>query len=170
MRIIISGDLHVGKSSLVASLTSHLPAGAVGRVLTVPLFREQEKVGFCLEAPSGDREVFAHADWAEEPRFGPFGLKPEVFADFGCRALAQAADRDWLVIDELGAMEEHALPFAEAVADAFRDRDRIVAVVQRRALVDWVRRIGLERLDGIFCVHPDNREAMANCLSRLLLE
>ncbi len=93
-----------------------------------------------------------------------------MFADFGCRALAQAADRDWLVIDELGVMEEHALPFAEAVADAFRDRDRIVAVVQRRALVDWVRRIGLERLDGIFCVHPDNREAMANCLSRLLLE
>jgi nucleoside-triphosphatase THEP1 len=169
MRVIISGDLHVGKSSLVASLTGALPPGAVGRLLTVPVFADERKVGYCLEDPSGERMVFAHADWTGEPRFGPFGLKPDIFATFGRDALAMAVERDWLVIDELGAMEAAAAPFTNAVVEAFQTRDNIVAVVQARALADWLGRIGLDRLDGIFCVHPDNREAMAHCLSRLLL-
>jgi nucleoside-triphosphatase len=87
------------------------------------------RVGFRVEAVSGERAVLARAGLGSPVRVGRYGVDLEAFERVALPALRAAAPGGVAVIDEIGRMELASSAFREALLRLLGGPARVVATV-----------------------------------------
>ncbi len=134
MRILITGGRHVGKSTLVRRLFENLAIQPVG-LKTFPFTQNERTVGYFLQnLQTGEKRVFAHVNFKGDIRFGNFGVRSEVFEEFGVAALNELlVPGGWILVDEIGLMEMHCTEFIRAALKVWASPRNQLWVVQKRS-------------------------------------
>lgn len=89
------------------------------------------RIGFAVEALSGERAVLAHVDASGPPRVGKYGVDVAAFELVALPALDAGAGI--LIVDEIGKMELASTRFRSAVSRLFETRRPLVATVPLHA-------------------------------------
>ena len=150
-KIVLSGGIGSGKSTAVRAAMQRLGWEAPAGFFTHWAGADRGAETLYIETWAGARQVMARragAAWQLEPGFVP-----------AAAASLAAAGRP-VVIDELGAIELAAPEFAAAVARLFRGPAPVLAVIQRRALADWLKIIGAEHVTHRCEVTPETRAGL----------
>jgi nucleoside-triphosphatase THEP1 len=160
MRIVITGEIQSGKSTVLNKVRKEIPSANCQGLLTLPIIENKVIQGFYLKSLDGSTETFAHVDFDKFHSFGMFGLHLDVFDDFGCNVLHHAMESDYIILDELGVMEQNADAFVKEVVEIFQEKKNVLAVIQQRALDFWRSKIGEDFIDMIFTVTLENRNTL----------
>ena len=88
------------------------------------------RVGFAIEAITGEKAILAHIELPGPPRVGRYGVDVASFERIALPALAQT-DAGVVLIDELGKMELASAAFRNQVQQTFARPTATVATVQR---------------------------------------
>ncbi len=134
MRILITGERGVGKSTLVEQIFKKLMIKPSG-FRTIPLYKNSRKMGYFIQdLQTSEKRLFAHRDFTSRRRFGGFGIHQKAFDEFGTQILERAvSERSWILIDEVGVMEVGSLPFVEALKNLWKSPLNQFWVVQKRS-------------------------------------
>ena len=136
--IIMTGDVHVGKSTLLQKALALLDEDYCG-IFCRPVFENGERVGYGLTRTDGSEpDVFAHRDFQSDLSLGPFKCNLRPFARAATylqHCLSEGAHL--VVIDEIGVIEKSASAYVEAVIKILDSPVSALFVVQRRAAYFW---------------------------------
>jgi nucleoside-triphosphatase len=129
LRILLEGRPGSGKTTVARRLVGELrEAGVRVTGFTTEEIREgRTRVGFAVEAVSGERAVMAHVDFSGPPAVGKYGVDLVTFESIALPAMAGRADV--VVIDELGKMELASEAFRRAVRTLLESEVSVVATV-----------------------------------------
>ncbi len=177
-KIIVTGEIGVGKSTLVKNVlspasqqfdrrdnypASHCFAGfeILTGFQTKKIFRNNIIIGFDLEEISGESQTFAHVDFIDHKKFSTYGVKLNVFENFGVEVLKRCEkSKSFLLIDELGKMERTASEFSTRIKNIIISKEQFLIVIQKRALDFWLSECNINKKNNItiFEVTRENRE------------
>jgi len=156
-RIILTGEKQVGKSTVCRKVMDAL---APGELFGFRTFRTPE--GFALSSWGGKPAAFA--SWKSAGRdFEDLQIDLSVFNSAGAAVLVTASPAAWLVMDELGIMEQRAGKFVQAVRAAWSGPNPGIAVIQKRALDFWRNELK-ENPCPVFEITTENRDAAPGIL------
>ncbi len=132
MKLVISGNPGVGKTSFVQTLLSELPFKA-GGIVTQEIRVMGRRVGFNVRDLATGREgILAHLHHAHGPKLGRYRVHTQDLEEVGAAAIEQAVDTaELIVIDEVGPMELTSPRFIIAVRKALESDVRMVLTVHR---------------------------------------
>lgn len=132
----------------------------VGGFTTEEIRERGHRVGFVVEAVSGEREVLAHVDRRAPPRVGKYGVDLDALERVAIPALGGRPAV--LVIDELGKMELASEAFRGTVERALEGDAHVVATVHahRHPFTD-----GLKRRLEMIRVTRSNRDGLPEDLA-----
>lgn len=168
MKIAVTGAPGSGKSTLVARVVGEVPLAAGGMV-TAEIRKCGRRVGFSVRDLATGREgILAHLHLEDGPPFGKYRLNLRDLEEIGVRAIERAlAERELVVIDEVGPMELQSPAFIGAVERALREAPNLLVTVHRASNHPLAYRIrhGVDRLVRITA---GNRDAAAAEIARLL--
>jgi nucleoside-triphosphatase len=167
--IFLTGNLHVGKSTIVNNVLARLNISDVGGYRTEAIFEHGKKVGFKMISFSGEEEIFAHVDFDKGDRFDIFRVQLQVFETFASEILIHALDHSQLIVmDEIGAMEKKSRNFQKAIAACLDSKIVVLGVFQKRA--DWIEEMLRDRDDvAVFKISKQNREIMQEKVLQFLI-
>ncbi|MFO7958849.1 MAG: nucleoside-triphosphatase [Candidatus Brocadiia bacterium] len=159
MNVIVTGPIGSGKTTAVRQAVRGMAPAWVGGICTYPVLRNGRKVALALASHDGQERVFARAPGgADSP--ADFEVDLRVFNSFGVDLLRRAAEAPLVVLDELGLLEQQARDYCDAVADLWRQHDRVVAVTQQRALAFWQDRLGPDVPHESFDLNASDRDTL----------
>ncbi len=171
--IIISGEIGVGKSTLIKRLTT---------ALDVPTY------GFYTKRANEPNEsglfpIYLHpAQCTEKERIytaaNTVGLVgsaertafPNVFDTLGVECIRSAKSDGIIVMDELGFLERDAFLFQSAVLDALSDNTPVIAAIKARHDIEFLERVRAHENVLLYTVTEQNRDALYMELKSLLIE
>lgn len=169
--VFLTGDIQVGKSTLIARVLAAHPDWRVGGFRTVCRLGDVPgAVGGVYLQPADAPDTPCTA----ENRVGVRGWEgmaacyPEAFDRLGPRFLTHDR-RDLLLMDELGRMEREAKHFCAAVLRALDGFTPVLGVLQPRSLplLDAVR---AHSQTSVIEVTPENRFELASRVDALVTE
>ncbi len=168
--IFLTGEVGIGKSTVIRKVLSMLPDASCGGFRTVSLAPITE--GSVLD-------VFIERAWEQTPhdvahragsRFGHgrFSPYPEVFDTVGTSILSSPPAAAMLILmDELGMMENDAFLFRRAVLEALDGPLPVLGVIKPRHS-DFLDTIRAHDNCTVFEVTKDNRDCLPSSLVELL--
>lgn len=131
--ILITGRPRVGKTTLIKTAASLLGDRAGGFYTEeIPGEGVRGRRGFKIVTLDGRQGVLADVGIESGPHVGKYGVNLSDLDEIGVAALDEATEeRDWIVIDEIGKMEEFSERFKKAVIDALDSEKRVLATIRR---------------------------------------
>ncbi|ADC88800.1 protein of unknown function DUF265 [Thermocrinis albus DSM 14484] len=174
MKIVITGEPGVGKTTLVKKLVQMLGDRAVG--FWTEEIRDKKtgkRTGFKVINTQGQEVVFASKFFTSRHLVGSYGVNVERFEKVALPVLEEAikAEKDKVVvIDEVGKMELFSRPFRELVRQILHDpTKRVVVTIPIRDVHPLVKEI--RRLKGAVLIELtlENRERIHQDIFQLLL-
>jgi len=168
MRIAVTGNPGVGKSTLVSRVVERVPLSA-GGLVTQEIRKCGRRVGFSLRnLATGQEGVLAHIHLVDGPGFGPYRINLHDLDEIGALAIERAVEeRDLVVVDEVGPMELHSPRFIAAVDQALTQAKNLLVTVHRASnhpLAYQIRR----GVDRYLRLTRDNRDEQVAEVLRLL--
>ena len=159
MKIVVSGAIGAGKSTVVRAALKQLGWAAPGGFFTHWGGVERGAPRLYIETWSGAVQPMAHRR-AEAPggECPPYELDLARFNPVAIGSLSIPGRP--IVIDELGLIELGSADFTKALAEAFRGPAPVLAVIQQRALASWLRLIGSENVRHQLLVESATRAAL----------
>ena len=130
--ILITGRPRVGKTTLIKYCAKKLSDHA-GGFYTEEIKGEgiRGRKGFCLRTLSGEAEILAEVDYQSNYKVGRYGVHLEVMDQLAVPAIQTAIkNKDWIIIDEIGRMEEGSEKFKNVLVDALNSNKRILATIR----------------------------------------
>lgn len=168
MKIAVTGAPGSGKSTLVARVVAAVPL-SVGGMVTAEIRKCGRRVGFSVrDLATGQEGILAHLHLEDGPPFGKYRLNLRDLEEIGVRAIERAlAERELVVIDEVGPMELQSPAFIAAVQSALRGAPNLLVTVHRASNhpLAYAIRHGVDRL---FRISEASRDATAEEVVRLL--
>ena len=162
MKVIVTGELGAGKSTVVRSALKKLGWVAPGGFFTHWDGAGRGADTLCFETWSGEKHPMARRVAVPAGAGGlPYELDRANFTRLAVASLADAAGGRPVVLDELGLIELDAAEFPEAVAKLFRGTAPVLAVIQQRALERWLGILGPRVEPRILRVEPATRAALS---------
>ena len=165
MHVFLTGDIQVGKSTIIRRYLEEHPGLRVGGFLTV-WGGDRRAPDVTLHIIPADGTGAPGADNVIKRRTGK-GMAdyPEVYDAAGVRLLQNSAACDIIVMDEIGPGENEALAFHRAVLETLRGDVPVLGVVRALpgVLTDAVRACGNVRT---VTVTEENREDILQELLR----
>ncbi len=171
MHIFLTGDVQVGKSTIIRKMLQALPLKYPGGFLSVSVPDLPDGQMSVYLVPAGETTPQMAAENRVGIRKGAGrGIEkfPQAFDTAGVRALQGAEESGLIVMDEVGRMEQDAALFSARILELLDGKTPILGVVQKVAdtpLTNTIRR------------HPDvrvleittgNREEMAKTVLQLV--
>ena len=130
--IFLTGEKHVGKSTLVSAVLAS--AGLkYGGLRSISVFDENnDRNVYLVPADGVNNEPAVLAGVCSNRHITE--RHPEVFDDVGCRLLDFDVDTKLIVIDEIGNMERDAKRYSDRILELLDRNDvRILGVLQKKA-------------------------------------
>lgn len=133
-----------------------------GGIISGEIRRGGVRIGFSLEdLMTHETGVLAHVDQKDGPRVGKYRVNLPDIQRVGVNAIRRAiAEAEVIIVDELGPMELHSMPFILTVEMALASSKRFVGTIHKRASHYLVTAIKSNPTYRIIEVTPDNREQM----------
>jgi nucleoside-triphosphatase len=127
--ILITGLPGSGKTTLIKRLAAELPLPYRGFFTGAIRVRGQRQ-GFEIESFSGQRAVMAHVDIDSPHKVSKYGVDLAAFEKIALPELEVAlANRELLIIDEIGKMELFSQRFQELLLDIFKADMKLLATI-----------------------------------------
>ncbi|MGN1001781.1 MAG: nucleoside-triphosphatase [Oscillospiraceae bacterium] len=170
MAVFLTGDIQVGKSTMIRKVYRRLPGVSLGGFLTQkhqtvdteppsvyllpvtgePSFSPENRVGICRTAGGGPRAF------------------PEVFDRLGAALLDGSADAQLLLMDEIGRMERDAAVFSQKVLTLLDSGRPILGVVRKEGDTPLLRAVRAHPKVRLLEVTRENRDTLAEEVLRLV--
>lgn len=126
MNILLTGEPHSGKSTLMRDVLSGIEAKQ--GFLTQELMRNDRRTGFELISSLGDRALLASTDVPGTPRVSRYGVNVSNLEQFLAR-LPSTTENDLLYIDEIGQMQLFSPLFRQHVLDCLDARNPFIGTL-----------------------------------------
>lgn len=132
LNLLITGRPRVGKTTLVQKLAQRLGNKASG--FTTGEIREGgNRVGFSITSLSGEEGILAHVGIKSSYTLGRYGIDIDAMDRVGTASLTKALEDpkiEWIVVDEIGKMEEYSKAFKKAMLDALDSPKNVIATIR----------------------------------------
>lgn len=156
---LLTGRPGVGKTIIVRVILQSLLVEA-GGFFTEEIREEGKRVGFKLCELGGREGILSHVSLLSPYRVGRYGVKIETMESVAIPALRKAiAEKDLIVIDEIGRMELFCPSFPQAILEALDSPKPVLGVLQERA-TSLSRRIKEREDTRIIMVTLANRDRL----------
>lgn len=163
MHVFLTGEKHVGKSTLVRRVLdkANVPYGGILSV---------------SELEDGIRRVYLKDIHGEEKRLCGICVNhhieekhPEVFDSFGVEILKKARNKSLVVIDEIGNMEGSALSYNAFIQNLLASEEIVVfGVLQNMAKTELASVLRRNEHIQFFEVNTENRESLVDTLAEII--
>ena len=158
LRIAVTGSPGVGKSTLVAKVTSGTKL-RVGGVLARDRRYKDRRTGFeLLDLSTGMVGILADES-GDGPQLGKYRVHLDDLDLIGAQAVENALGCDLIVVDEVGPMELSSHSFVLAVEKAIASPKPMLVVLHQWSNHRLAKKI--RRTFQVFAVTSENREALA---------
>lgn len=165
---LITGRPGVGKTTLVRRILAEVPGRAGGFTTEEIRGARGARRGFLVRDLDGPEGILARADMPGPPRVGRYGVDVASFEAVGLAALRRAlAERDLIVIDEIGKMEFCSAAFAALLERVLASPKPLLATILRAPHPDADRVKGHPEA-RLFVVTPANRDTLARTIVHAL--
>ncbi len=171
MKIVLTGEPGVGKTTLIKKLVSSLGDRAIGfwtEEVRDP--KTKKRTGFRIRTTDGKSLLFASKTFTSKHLVGSYGVNVERFESLALPILEKALQEDKVVVvDEVGKMELFSKAFRDLVRRLIYDqkKDMVITIPIRdvHPLVAEIRRL---REAVLLEVSKDNREGLLEDILSLL--
>ena len=158
LRIAVTGSPGVGKSTLVAKVTSGTKL-RVGGVLARDRRYKDRRTGFeLLDLSTGMVGILADES-GDGPQLGKYRVHLDDLDRIGAQAVENAIACDLIVVDEVGPMELTSRRFVSAVETAIASPKPMLVVLHQWSNHRLAKKI--RSTFQVFTVTRENREALA---------
>jgi len=165
LRIAVTGSLGVGKSTLVAKVTSGTKL-RVGGVLARDRRYKDRRTGFeLLDLSTGMVGILADES-GDGPQLGKYRVHLDDLDLIGAQAVENALGCDLIVVDEVGPMELSSHRFVLAVEKAIASPKPMLVVLHQ-----WSNHRLAKKIRGSFrvlTVTRENRDSLADEIAKAL--
>ncbi|AAC07294.1 NTPase [Aquifex aeolicus] len=176
MKIIITGEPGVGKTTLVKKIVERLGKRAIGFWTEEVRDPETKKrTGFRIITTEGKKKIFSSKFFTSKKLVGSYGVNVQYFEELAIPILERAyreAKKDRrkvIIIDEIGKMELFSKKFRDLVRQIMHDPNvNVVATIPIRDVHPLVKEI--RRLPGAVLIEltPENRDVILEDILSLL--
>jgi len=165
LRIAVTGSPGVGKSTLVAKVTSGTKL-RVGGVLARDRRYKDRRTGFeLLDLSTGMVGILADES-GDGPQLGKYRVHLDDLDLIGAQAVENALGCDLIVVDEVGPMELSSHSFVLAVEKAIASPKPMLVVLHQWSNHRLAKKI--RSTFQVFAVTRENREALAEEIAAVL--
>jgi nucleoside-triphosphatase len=172
MKIILTGEPGIGKTTIVKKLLQGLGDRAIGfwtEEVRDP--KTKKRTGFKVISTEGNAQLFAGKFFTSKHLVGSYGVNTARFESVVLPIMEKAKElKDvYIVIDEIGKMELFSKAFRELVREIlFSPKYKVIATIPIRDVHPLVRDI--RRLQGAVVVEVDkqNRDLLVEEILKLL--
>ena len=165
LRIAVTGSPGVGKSTLVAKVTSGTKL-RVGGVLARDRRYKDRRIGFeLLDLSTGAVGILADES-GDGPQLGKYRVHLDDLDRIGAQAVENALGCDLIVVDEVGPMELSSHRFVLAVEKAIASPKPMLVVLHQ-----WSNHRLAKKIRGSFrvlTVTRENRDSLADEIAKAL--
>lgn len=132
--ILLTGRPRVGKSTFIKSCVPLLDSKA-GGFFTEEISGEgiRGRRGFRIVTLSGQTAIFAEVDAQSSYHVGRYGIFLDVLDEIAVPTIYEAIAspaKNWILIDEIGKMEEGSTHFKHALLAALNSPKRVLATIR----------------------------------------
>ncbi|MGV8088746.1 MAG: NTPase [Methanothrix sp.] len=165
LRIAVTGSPGVGKSTLVAKVTSGTKL-RVGGVLARDRRYKDRRIGFeLLDLSTGAVGILADES-GDGPQLGKYRVHLDDLDRIGAQAVENAIACDLIVVDEVGPMELSSHRFVLAVEKAIASPKPMLVVLHQ-----WSNHRLAKKIRGsfrVFTVTRENRDSLVDEIAQAL--
>jgi len=127
--ILLTGRPRVGKTTIIKGVVRKLP-GQVGGFWTEEMRERGRRQGFKIVTLDGQEGVLAHVDIKSRMRVSKYRVNLTDLEDIGVAAIREAvAQKDYVVIDEIGKMELFSQAFKDAAWEAIHSDKPVLGTI-----------------------------------------
>ena len=127
--ILLTGRPRVGKTTIIKDVVRKLP-GQAGGFYTEEMRERGRRQGFKIVTLEGREGVLAHVSIKGRMRVSKYGVNLADLEEIGVAAIREAiADKDYVVIDEIGKMELLSQAFRDAVWEAIHSDKAVLGTI-----------------------------------------
>jgi nucleoside-triphosphatase len=143
----------------------------VGGIISGEIRRDAVRIGFSLEdLMTHQKGILARVDQREGPRVGKYRVNLLDIERVGVMAIRRAiAEADIVIVDELGPMELHSIPFIMAVEAAEASSKNLLATIHKRASHQIIFKARSNPANQILEVTLNNREVLPRKIAEQLI-
>ncbi|MCX8095271.1 MAG: NTPase [Caldisericia bacterium] len=164
MKIFITGESGVGKTTLIEEISNELIKNGIkiSGFITKEDRREGKRIGFkIVEILSKKEYLFASKLIESKIKFGTYFLHIENLEKILSDSLKKSFD--FLIIDEIGKMEFYSNYFKETIFELMKSNKNIIAVLHRN-FVDIFKIYG-----KIFILTRDNKISVKKDILKIII-
>lgn len=136
-RVFLTGDPGCGKTTAVRNICHVITKRGVkpGGMISGEIREHGLRVGFSLEdLLTHEKGTLAHVNQPEGPQVGKYRVNLADVQRIGVASIRGAiTEADVIVVDELGPMELHSMPFILAVEIALASKKHFLGTIHKRA-------------------------------------
>jgi len=166
IRVFLTGNPGCGKTTVIRRVCDILVNNGTkpGGMVSEEIRKGGVRVGFSLEdLMTHETGVLARVDERDGPRVGKYYVNLQDLQRVGAVAIRRAmVEADVVIVDELGPMELHSIPFILAVERALECPKRFVGTIHKRATHQLLTTIRSNPTHHMSEVTLDNREQMSS--------
>ena len=169
MKILICGDVQVGKSTLIRKLVSDMgraPRGYITKRIPTPEGVTSYVYLYDIANPPEHIE-----DSAVIKTIAPDAVKdyPEVLDDLGVKYLTGIPEGELVILDEVGTIESNSPLFQKAIMDIL-DGNYDVLVSVKAQNTDFLRKVRSHPDCELYIITPQNRNELYSQLKSLVTQ
>lgn len=130
--LLITGRPRVGKTTLIQRITHRLDELA-GGFTTGEILENGRRIGFSITSLDGKKGILAREGLQSPYGLGRYGVDVEEMDRVGTQALLRTMaklDKKWIIVDEIGKMEEYSKAFKKAMIDALDCPKHVIATIR----------------------------------------
>ena len=158
--ILLTGRPRVGKTTIIKDVVTRLP-GQAGGFYTEEMRERGRRQGFKIVTLDGREGVLAHVGIKSRMRVSKYGVNLADLEGIGVAAIREAlAQKDCVVIDEIGKMELFSQAFRDAVWEAIHSDRPVLGTITLRPH-PWADRVKALPQVTVVEVTPANRDEIA---------
>jgi len=168
LKLLLTGRPRAGKTTLLSNVIQQLDQSAGGFYTEEVRDESGHRIGFRIATLRGETGWLARLGSKEKYCLGRYGVDVAELDRLGVSAIREAlADKEIVVIDEIGPMEMFSPLFRQAVLDALASPKALLATIVGRPhpFADRVKRAPGVRL---ITVTPENRDELPATVIEML--